>query len=408
MDNPIAVLIIVVVVLAAIGFGIWGFLRWRYVKQLRDLGWEFNTSPNINHMIGLNHAPFGAGFDRKVDDLIYGTAPNGVQFKAIEYDYDQWGSTHYVLFFPLPKSLPFLYVRPLSRESRIPGKPRGVVINTGQHEIIAGSDEYGRDIGQLIVNNLGALAAFELSIDHANLVVFDVAEKVDDLKVAVDAGSQIAAAVASACEPYSAPPAPEHLSFNHHPHWTYIARDDSYLSRIRHSTGGYDHEANNIVFGERDGISFLRLTHNWKTESRDSDGDTTVEHHEEMLCEFWTRFRFGPLNLGTGIFGFRNDKAGIQFELIEFNKAYKVTAADKRFAYDVLHQRMMRWLLDVGAPKFEIRPQGNIVVRGFDRWSLQDIEAANALLHDFFARVPDVVWKNLGVWPRPVPRHEWV
>ncbi|WP_297741621.1 hypothetical protein [uncultured Tessaracoccus sp.] len=408
MDNPIRVVVIVVIALAVIGFGIWGYLRWRYVKQLRDLGWEFDTSPNINHMIGLNHAPFGAGFDRKVDDLIYGTAPNGVQFKAIEYDYEQWGSTHYVLFFPLPKSLPFLYVRPLARASRIPGKPHGAVINLGQHEIIAGGDEYGHDIGQLIVNNLGPLAAFELSIDHANLVVFDVAEKVDDLKVAVNAGSQIAAAVASACGPYSAPPAPNCLSFNRHPHWTYIPRDDSYLSRIHHTTDGYDHEASNIVFGERDGISFLRLTHSWKTRSTDSEGRTTVHHHEENLCDFWTGFRFGPINLGSGIFGFRNDKAGIQFELMEFNRAYKVTAADKRFAYDVLHQRMMRWLLDVGAPKFEIHPRGSITVRGFDDWRMEDLEAANALLHDFFARVPDVVWKNLGVWPRPVARYEWV
>ncbi|MDU7361775.1 MAG: hypothetical protein E7L00_11295 [Propionibacteriaceae bacterium] len=408
MDNPIVLVIVIIVGLVALGFAIWGFFRWRYVKRLRDLGWEFNTAPGIWHVVGLNHAPFGAGFGREVDDLISGTAPNGINFKAIEYDYKGWGSNHYVLFFPLPKALPFLYVRPLNRESRIPGKPNGAVCQFGGHEVIAGGEEYARTIGQAIVGNLGPLAAFEISVDHANLVVFDVAEKVEDLQVAVNAGSQIAMAVANACGPYSAPPAPDHLSFNHRPNWTYIPRDDSYLARIRHTRGGYDHEASDIVFGERDNISFLRLTHEWKTESRDSDGDRTVEYHEEFLCEFWTKFNFAPLKLGTGIFGFRNDKAGIQFELTEFNKAYKVTAADPRFAYDVLHQRMMGWLLEVGAPKFEINERGNVVVQGYNKWTIDDIERANALLHDFFARVPDVVWQNLGAWPRPVPRHEWV
>lgn len=408
MDDPIAVVIVAVLVLAAVGLAIWGILRWRYVKQIRDLGWAFDTSPSISNIIGLNHAPFGQGFDRKVDDMISGRAPNGIPFKAIEYDYKGWGSRHYVLMLQLPKSLPFLYVRPTHQPSRIPGRPQGVVIPTGQHEVLAASDDYGRQVGQAILGQLGPLAEFEISVDHANIVIFDVAEKIADLKAAVTAGGQITQAVAHACEPFSAPAAPNHLSFNHRPYWTYIPRDDSYLAKIKHTRGGSDHEARNIVFGERDNISFLRLTHHWTTESRDSDGDTHTEHHQEYLCEFWTKFRFAPLNLGTSFFGFRNDKSGIQFELIEFNKAYKVTAADKRFAYDVLHQRMMRWLLEVGAPKFEIGPQGNVVVQGYRNWTIADIDSANALLHDFFARVPDVVWKNLGVWPRPVPRHEWV
>ncbi|NLE96887.1 MAG: hypothetical protein GX596_02715, partial [Propionibacterium sp.] len=122
--NSVGVIIIVVLAVAAIILGIWGYRRWRYVDSLRKRGWTFETSPSISSVIGLNHAPFGAGFEREVDDMVSGTASNGMAFRALEYDYDGWRSNHYVVWFPLPKSLPMLYVRNASRPSTIPGLPR--------------------------------------------------------------------------------------------------------------------------------------------------------------------------------------------------------------------------------------------------------------------------------------------
>ncbi|WP_296136163.1 hypothetical protein [uncultured Tessaracoccus sp.] len=407
MDNPVLVIGFAVIAVIIVVIVVFAIRRHRYVQSLRDEGWEFDTSPTIDNIVGLNHAPFGTGFGREVDDMVYGTTPNGLEFKALEYDIDGWGSKHYVLMIRLPKSLPFLYVRPADRPSRIPGLPHGPVARLGTHEVLAATEDYAHHVGGVIVGMLGPLAGFEVSVDHANLVIHDIAEQVDDLRTAVHVGGEIAAAVAVAAEPYDAPPAPPHLSFTHRPHWRYVPRDDSFLNQVRYTRGGQNHEARDIVLGEAHGIAFIRLTHKWETESRDSDGDITTEEHTEELCEYRLLFPFRALNLGSSMFGFRNDRAGLQFESSQFNEAYKVTALSPRFAHDVLHPRMMEWLLQVGRPQFQIFDNGAVVLQPRRHWSLQDIEQGNALLYDFFARVPDFVYQNLGAWPRPVPEHEW-
>lgn len=400
--NEIVIIILVLAVVAAVGFGIWGYRRWRYVDGLRKRGWQFETSPSLSEMIGLNHAPFGAGLRRSVDDLVVGRASNGVPFRAIEYDYDGWNSRHYVVIFPLPKSLPFLYARPAARASSIPGLPSGISTTHGSHAVLGASEDYVREMGATVTASMGELDGYEVSVDHANLVVFDVAEDVDELARVVEGGARLAAAVAAASGPWSAPAAPRHIAFNHRPHWTYIARDDSWLQRVPHTRGGHSHRALDIIHGEEHGIGFVRLEHRWKTEHRDKDGKTTTRNHREYLCQHHIRFPFQELDLGSNPLGIANDRTGLQFESADFNSAYKVSAADPKFASDVLHPRMMEWLLAVGSPRIRVRHNGAVQVPG-NKWDLAELDRANDLLVQFFGRVPDFVWQNLGAWPRPVP-----
>lgn len=403
--NSVGVIIIVVLAVAAIILGIWGYRRWRYVDSLRKRGWTFETSPSISSVVGLNHAPFGAGFEREVDDMVSGTASNGMAFRALEYDYDGWRSNHYVVWFPLPKSLPMLYVRNASRPSTIPGLPRGAELTLGGYSVLGASEDYARRVGGAVAGLMPELGHHEVSVDHANVVVFDVPEDVEALARAVEVGSRIAKAVVEASDADAAAPAPRHLSFNHRPHWGYLPRADDWLGRVPYTRGGRAHEAHDIVHGTDHGISFVRLEHRWKTDHRDKDGKTTTRNHREYLCQYQLGFPFQALDLGSNILGIGNSRSGIQFESAEFNDAYKVTAADGKFASDVLHPRMMEWLLRHGAPRISIRNNGLLRVPGGD-WSVQELEATTSLLLQFFGRVPDFVWQNLGAWPRPVPEAE--
>ncbi|SDL55360.1 hypothetical protein [Tessaracoccus oleiagri] len=403
--SDVTLIAIVVGALALAGLAVWGVLRWRYVQSLKAHGWQFETSPSIQHVVGLNHPPFGSGFRRRVDDMVHGTSTSGWAFKALEYDHDGWRSDHYVVILPLPRPLPHLHARAHGRPGRVPALPGASTRTVGNCTVHAEDARFADALAPVLAELVPELG-HEVTIDHARLVVLDVPAKADALYAAVETGARLAEAVSRAADGFAAPDAPGHLSFTHRPDWVYIPRDDSWLARVPYTRGGHSHEAWDIVHGERDGIGFVRLEHRWKTTHRDKDGRTHTRNHTEYLCPFHVTFPFGALDLGSNPLGIANDRSGLQFESSQFNEAYKVTAADKKFAYDVLHPRMMHWLLERGAPRVHIRTNGHVRIPEGGRWGVAELEAADDFLREFFARVPDFVWQNLGVWPRPVPEAE--
>lgn len=95
-------------------------------------------------------------------------------------------------------------------------------------------------------------------------------------------------------------------------------------------------------------------------------------------------------NLGDkmkGAFGFDD----IDFESVEFSDRFWVTSSDKRFAYDVVHPRMMEYLMNSPAPAIQIG-QGWLCVYGSgSRWAPHEFEMRLEWLERFFA-----------LWPRHV------
>lgn len=401
MNSPIVMVIVIVAVLAAIGFGIWAIMRARYVSGLRKRGWEFVTSPEMREMGGLNCPPFGMGLGRDVDDLVRGTSSGGVPFRAIEYDCDGWKSDHYVVIFPLPSPMPHVHATPASRASRNPWLPTGGQAQVGGHVVRGADPGCAQQVGAIMAGN-AALANYEMSVDHANFVVFDVRENADELAKVVEAGAEVARGIANLAPQFPAQPAPQYVAFAHRPTWQYIGRDDTWLNSLAHNTSGHSHEAHDVVRGQDGPISFIRLEHRWKTTHTDSKGNTSTRNHKEFLCEFRHEFPFGELDLGSNMLGIRNDRSGLQFESSAFNSRYRVRAASRKFAYDVLHPRMMEWLLSQDCPQFNFVGNGRIRVKG-QRWDVAELDHNARQLRDFFARVPDFVWQNNGVWPRPIP-----
>ncbi len=79
----------------------------------------------------------------------------------------------------------------------------------------------------------------------------------------------------------------------------------------------------------------------------------------KSACAVQTGYRFAPMLIRpehmfdkvAGFFGFED----IDLDLGEFNRKFFVRCADKKFAYDVLSQRAMQFLLDRGGVSLEMR-----------------------------------------------------
>ncbi|MHA7860856.1 hypothetical protein ACX1DX_05695 [Tessaracoccus sp. Y36] len=394
------VVVLIVLAVAAVGFGIWGLLRHRYVQSLRAKGWEFITSPPLSITYGLNVPPFGLGFDRRVDDQLLGVAKDSTPFTAFRYSCDAWRSAGYVVTMPLPKSLPAAEVLHVT-DDRLPrlGEP----VELGELRAAAPSRRYAEELLTAVGAHLRG--PYRISIDHDNLVLVDAPREADPLEDAVEQLAAVRAALlTTAITQYSGPPAPAGLSFHGRPGWAYLPRDDAYLGAVSSTGGGFDHQAHDIITSSNDGLPFVRLKHTWKTRHtrRDSEGRTHTEirNHDEILCEFRTTFPFEDLSVNWGLFG-RSQK----FEWEDFNRRFTVRTGNARFGSDVMHQRQMEYLMLADAPKFEISA-GVIRVGDGDDWLPADLDRTSQFLHGFFARVPNFVWQELGAWPRPIAELE--
>lgn len=70
-----------------------------------------------------------------------------------------------------------------------------------------------------------------------------------------------------------------------------------------------------------------------------------------------------------------------------------VKAPEKRWAYDVIHQRMIEHLLE--APKFHVQfDSRNIMAWRNRRFQTQDFDDAFALIQEFLSRLPNYLKKQ--------------
>ena len=89
----------------------------------------------------------------------------------------------------------------------------------------------------------------------------------------------------------------------------------------------------------------------------------------------------------AGAFGFDD----IDFESEEFSRRYHVKSTDKRFAYDVLHPRMMEFVMAVEPEALDIEHERCCLSDGRTRWKPEDFEDRLELLTRFFDHWPEHV-----------------
>ena len=90
----------------------------------------------------------------------------------------------------------------------------------------------------------------------------------------------------------------------------------------------------------------------------------------------------------AGAFGFDD----IDFESEQFSRKFHVKSSDRRFAYDVIHPRMIEYLLGVRAPLIDIEHGRCCLSNGRAHWRPEDFKSSLRFLRQFFelvARPPD-------------------
>jgi hypothetical protein len=92
-----------------------------------------------------------------------------------------------------------------------------------------------------------------------------------------------------------------------------------------------------------------------------------------------------------GAFGFDD----IDFESVEFSRKFYVQSGDKRFAYDVLHPRMMEFLLAQNPPMLDIEAGALCLSDGHRRWDPARFRDQIAFLRKFCELWPRHLVKDL-------------
>lgn len=188
--------------------------------------------------------------------------------------------------------------------------------------------------------------------------------------------------------------------------WAYDRRDDSLVRRWAGPPfqRGSSRRATNVLRGTFEGVPMTAFDYQYTVRSGSGDNRSS------------TTYRFGVCVMALptampdlqvvpeGIFGRMRSAlgfSGISLESEDFNRAFRVSCGDARFASDVLHPRMMeRLLADPGEGwRFE---GADAVLFDEGRQSPAEIMRRVRLLRDVLGAVPDFVWRGRGVDPQTI------
>jgi hypothetical protein len=183
--------------------------------------------------------------------------------------------------------------------------------------------------------------------------------------------------------------------------WTFAAADNQWCDHWQGTPFGEgDHRrARNVLTGEWKGRAFVSFDYSYQTHASNGKGGQTTETHSfavsaVRLPTYLPRLQVTPENLLTRL-GNAVGLSDIELESEDFNRAFRVHAADPKFASDVLTPRTMQLLLD--RPRFCWRIEGaDILCWESGEQHPAAVTAAVATALDVIAGVPTFVWHDNG------------
>ena len=157
---------------------------------------------------------------------------------------------------------------------------------------------------------------------------------------------------------------------------------------------GSDRYAYNIIRGTWDDRPLVAFDYHYETHSTDSKGRRKTNHHHFSAVILGAKVPLKPLIVRSenifdklkSVFGFDD----IDFESAQFSRRFYVASPDRRWAYDVLHPRVMQFLLD--SPRFNIEFDRRRVIAWRSRcFAVADREQAIAVIDGLLDQLPDYV-----------------
>jgi hypothetical protein len=177
-------------------------------------------------------------------------------------------------------------------------------------------------------------------------------------------------------------------------------------------TKGDGRGVENVMWGSWQGLDVREFDYWYYEESRDSEGRTSRSYYRfscavteiAAACSAITIGRESWFSRIADNLGFRD----VEFELEEFNRAFQVKCQDRKFANDLIDQRMMQWLLQAG-DDWNFEMAGPYVMAFSKRRGPAELVPLLGTLRAFKDQVPRVVYSLYGtqqapaVQPPPVP-----
>lgn len=157
---------------------------------------------------------------------------------------------------------------------------------------------------------------------------------------------------------------------------------------------GYDQRAFNVMHGRLGDMDLRAFDYRYTT---GSGKNRTVHRLSAVIAE--AKYALKPIIIRpehfgdrlAGMLGFED----IDFEWEEFNRAFYVKAEDKQFAYDVINQKMMEYLMDNRGWTVQIQGTDMIVYNGTVFGPEEFASAAN-FARVFLALLPDYLQDKLN------------
>jgi hypothetical protein len=186
--------------------------------------------------------------------------------------------------------------------------------------------------------------------------------------------------------------------------WQYAERDDRWCQAFDGAPFGLGHnrKATNVLTGQYDGRPFVCFDYVYYTTetSTDSQGHTTTheQSHSFGVTGLDMGAAFPPLEVTPegmiGRFIGRLTNRDIELESEDFNRAFTVTCPDRKFASDVLHPRMMEYLLTHRDQAFRF---DHAWILNVDSGSakIEEIEPRLAMVDGIVDQIPEFVWKEV-------------
>lgn len=165
---------------------------------------------------------------------------------------------------------------------------------------------------------------------------------------------------------------------------------------------GHRRSARNVIHGRLGDVEVKAFDYTYYTtegtvSSTSVSGTRQARHtFSAIVCD--TGYLFQPIVIRpenffdriAEVIGFED----IDFESDEFNRAFHVQCSDKKFAYDIVHPRMMEFLLARIGWSLEIRQSALLVCDGSD-FSVEKFRAAIDFAQGFLELLPEYLKQQM-------------
>ncbi|MDQ6648714.1 MAG: hypothetical protein M3Z02_01110 [Actinomycetota bacterium] len=186
--------------------------------------------------------------------------------------------------------------------------------------------------------------------------------------------------------------------------WTYRAADDRYATRWSGQpfADGTNRRARNVITGTTGGFPVVAFDYSYETESTDSDGDRSRTTHRYAVTAlvmpgYLPRLSVTPESALSRV-GAALGAADIELESEAFNRRFRVTCPDRKFASDALVPRTMELLLARSPLHWRMEGSEILCWEVGSHTPVQILERASTLAA-VVGGIPSFVWQDHGAQP---------